>query len=164
MIPVTVVYHNVHSPRKVEEMARTVAGFGAERFVVSRALGSAAQEGVPKAQEICLEAGVELLFFQDLKDALEALSPDVTYMAEDAEHGGAKPLDFDAVVEEIEREREVCFVFGSARPGLTKRELELGDEAVYVGTERNVGEVGAAAILLHELRKRLNQRTRTTSR
>ncbi|WP_157665993.1 RecB-family nuclease [Methanopyrus sp. KOL6] len=156
MIPVTVVYHNVHSPRKVEEIARTVAGFGVKRFVISRALGSAAQEGVPKAQKICLEAGIELLFFRDLKEALEVLSPDVTYMAEDAEHGGAKPLDFDAVAEGI-REKEVCFVFGSARPGLTKQELELGDEAVYVGTERNVGEVGAVAILLHELRKRLNQ-------
>ncbi len=156
MIPVTVTYHNVHSPRKVEEMARTVTGLGARRLVITRALGSAAQEGIPAAHRLCLERGTELHVFQDLKEALETLEPDVTFMAEDKEHGGTEPLDFDEVTELIERGKDVWFVFGSARPGLSKRELKLGDRAVYIATEGNIGEIGAAAILLHELRKRLD--------
>ncbi|NPB01337.1 MAG: hypothetical protein GXO28_00315 [Methanopyri archaeon] len=156
-MPITVVYHNVHSPRKVEEMARTAVGFGAKRFVVSRALGSAAQEGVPAAQLACLEGDVDFMVFSDLKEALRVLEPDRVYMAEDAEHGGSRPFDPSEVADRLRDGEEVVFVFGSSRPGLSKRELELGDEAVYVGSEGNIGEVGALAIVLWSLSRELGE-------
>ncbi|RLF90639.1 hypothetical protein DRN46_03110 [Thermococci archaeon] len=145
-----VCLHNVHSGRKVEEIAKLSFSLGCDLLVISKPSGTAAQVGVPIASRIAFESEKSLLVTRDLEEAIEVLNPRKVYIGELPERGGRRKLDYEEVVSQLE-EGDVMFVVSGSPPGVSSRDQELG-EVVYL-IERDLGSIGAVAVFLYEILK-----------
>ncbi|MFP3297190.1 MAG: RecB-family nuclease, partial [Vulcanisaeta sp.] len=54
-------------------------GFGVRTIVVTKAVGSAAQQGIPEAFRLVMRVGASLIVLPDIRDAVELLKPDHIY-------------------------------------------------------------------------------------
>ena len=142
-----VVLHNVQSPNRVVEMAKIVYGLGFPNFIVTKAVGSAAQIGVPEAQKIALKHGYNFVFLRDLSDLLEVLEPKTVLMFT-PKIPESSPFEPEEVRRKAERGEKVALVFGGLEPGLTKRELELG-KPVHLMEEASSSVLASVAIALY---------------
>jgi SpoU rRNA methylase family enzyme len=148
-MPLFVTLHNVFSQIDVRNFTSTALALGCKTVVISRAHGAAAMSGVPEAQKIALKADSSLLFFRDLPDALEILAPDFTYLVL-SDRFASQQLDFAMVSEQI-HEKKVMIVFGGSSPGLTRKELDLGQSAYIRQTNTPLNAVAELAIALDRL-------------
>ncbi len=73
------VIHNPASVQKLLDAVRVSLGFGVRTIVVTKAVGTAAQQGIPEAFRLVLKSGVALVVLPDIKDAVELLRPDNIY-------------------------------------------------------------------------------------
>ena len=147
---VTVVLHNVFSVYRVLEMARLVYGLGFKTFIVTKASGAAAHEGVPQASRLAIKTNRNFFYLADLNDFIELFKPDKAYLfvpktyARDA-------FNFDEVIELLRDGKNIALVFGGGEPGLSRRDMEMG-EAVYIAhIKDDLGAVPLASIVLYEL-------------
>jgi len=147
-IEVLPLLHNVFSPQRLIESARTVYGLGYRVFIVTKASGSAAQVGVPEAQKLALKLGKSLIYLPDLPDAIEMLKPDHTILVVPKRFAKEPLTSFlkDAG-------GRILVVFGGSDPGLSRRELEMGLPVFVDGIEGEVGVVGLIAITLYLVRR-----------
>ena len=156
-VEVIPLLHNVYSQQRVVEVAKVVYGLGFKVFVVTKAIGSAAQAGVPEAQKLALKLDRAFIYLPDLPDAIEVLRPDKVLLVLPRKYA---PTPVSEAVKSASG--KVMVVFGGAEPGLTKRELELGIAVHPDGIEEDVGATGLAAISLYLLRTLVGaQRART---
>jgi SpoU rRNA methylase family enzyme len=97
--------------------------------------------------------GKNLLFVKDLPDAIELLNPDKIYTFI---HKPYAKNEFNAeeISEFIKKGLNVMLIFGGSKPGLSKKELEIGT-AVYLDVPSDIGSIGYAAIAIHEILKNL---------
>lgn len=144
---IVVVLHNVQSVQRVIETAKICYGLGYSTLVVSKAIGTAAQSGVPEANKIAMRLGKRLLCVPDIQDAIDLLKPSRVFLY--APKPYAKNLfDPKIIVEEANRGELVMIVFGGLEPGLSSRELLLG-ESFYLNLPGNIGSIGAMSIILY---------------
>ncbi len=74
------VIHNPASVQKLLDAVKVSLGFGLKTIVVTKAVGTAAQQGVPEAFRLVLRSGgATLIVLPDIKDAVELLHPDSVY-------------------------------------------------------------------------------------
>ncbi len=70
------VIHNPASVQKLLDAVKVSLGFGIKTIIVTKAVGTAAQQGVPEAFRLVLRSGATLIVLPDIKDAIELLHPD----------------------------------------------------------------------------------------
>ena len=76
-----VIVHNIYSSVKLMEAVDIYLEFPeVDILVVSKAVSSAAQSGVPEAEKKAYLRGRKVLYVPDLKDAVEVLSLDKLYL------------------------------------------------------------------------------------
>lgn len=159
MVTLIPVLHNVNSAQRLSEVARAVYGLGYGVFVVTKAVGSAAQVGVPEVHKLAYRLGKNLLVLSDLQDAVELLQPKKVFAVMPSKYGGR---DFEEAVREafgsLGPEDRVLLVFGGAEPGLSLRELKLGEPVSLEGIEEDIGAVAIAAIALYKARALLSEK------
>jgi len=143
--------HNVYSQQRVVEVAKAAYGLGYGVFVVTKASGSAAQAGVPEAQKLALKLDKAFIYLPDLPDAVEVLKPDSVLLVLTRKYA---PTPISEAVKNCTG--KVVVVFGGAEPGLSKKELELGQAVHPDGVVEDVGSTGLAAISLYILRTLLD--------
>ncbi|MHA2358293.1 MAG: RecB-family nuclease, partial [Candidatus Heimdallarchaeaceae archaeon] len=72
--------HNFASVNLCKEFAKIALGLGARDIIFSKAIGSAATSGVPIAQKMAHSQQANVLFLQEIQDAIEICSPDAVYL------------------------------------------------------------------------------------
>ena len=137
-----VVYHDVHSVAKLQEIARIVFAYeNVDLFVISRPQGTAAQTGVPEIHLAAAKKGKKILVVPDLKDAVDLLSPEHVFIIT---RKAEKTLDPKEV-----GENDMIVVAGT-EPDATKFDID-GLEARKIEPE-GMGDVGYMATALCILR------------
>ncbi len=147
------VLHNTSSSQRLTEVARAVYGLGFNSFIVTKAVGAAAQVGVPEAQKIAYKLGKNFMVLADLPEAIELLQPSKVFLVMPAKYGGGR-LE-DAVVQALKNLREnekMLLVFGGSEPGLSMRELKLGENVSPEGIEEDIGTTALVAITLYKVK------------
>jgi len=152
---ILVTLHNVHSVQKVIEMAKICFGLGFNTLIISKAIGTAAQSGIPEAQRIALKMGKRLIIVPDLQDAIELFKPNKTYLFAPYPYGKEK-FNPNEIIEKAKKNSLIMLVYGGLEPGLSSRELSLG-KSVYLEQSIDISSTGLAAITLYLLRKKLEQ-------
>ncbi len=143
-----VVIHNIHSVTRLIEAAKVTYGFNIKNLVISKAIGSAAQEGVPEVQKIALKLERNVFFLRDLDDVISSLNLNNAYIFVPRKYANKK-FNPKAVLEEI-KEHNVALVFGGSDPGFTKKDLEKGTP-VYLDLPGDIGSIGYLAVTLYTL-------------
>ncbi|MDK2790798.1 MAG: hypothetical protein PWP15_1307 [Methanothermococcus sp.] len=139
-----VVLHNAHSSKQVEEFAKTIFGMGMDTLIITKAIGSAAQNGVPIAQKIALKLNKNLMFFEDIDDAVEILKPENVILIGNKEICNEK-IDFSSI-----GDRDLVVFCGSSS-GFTKKELEKWSGRYVV--ENDIAAIGEVAIFLYMMQQ-----------
>ena len=135
------VIHNPASVQKLLDAVKVSLGFGVRTIVVTKAVGTAAQQGVPEAFRLVLKSGATLIVLPDIRDAVELLRPDSIYFL--STRG-------DPMSDEI-RGRTLMIVQASDQPFM-QGELSLGRQVKVVGRD-----VGSTALLTLALNRVLGQ-------
>lgn len=148
-MPLFPVLHNVFSQTVVRNFASTALALGCKTVAISRAHGAAAMSGVPAAQKVALKADGSLLFLRDLGDVIEILSPDVVYLAI-SDRFASQQLDFATISTQVS-EKKVVIVFGGSTPGLTRKELDMGQPVYVRQTNGPLNAVAELAIVLDRI-------------
>ncbi|WP_456472494.1 RecB-family nuclease [Methanocaldococcus sp.] len=137
-----VCLHNTFSAKQVEEFGRIAYGFDVNTVVITKATASAAQTGVPTLQKMAYKLKKNILFFEDLDDAIEVLRPEKVILIGNKNICSTK-LDFKEVGEND------LVVFSGVNTGFTQVELEKGLGRYIV--ENEIGALGNLAIFLYEM-------------
>ncbi|MFW9917327.1 MAG: RecB-family nuclease [Candidatus Thorarchaeota archaeon] len=148
-MPLFPILHDVFSQNLVRHFTSTALALGCKTVIISRAHGAGAMSGVPEAQKIALKADGSLLFFRDLSDALEIMAPDVVYLVI-SDRFAPQQLDFAMMAKQIS-EKKVAIVFGGSSPGLTRKELDMGQPVYVRRTNSPLNAVAELAIVLDRI-------------
>ncbi len=142
---------NVYSTQKMREMTQLIIGFNLKTIIIAKAVGSAAQSGIPDVNKMVIKNQKNLIVLQDLPDVLEILKPSKILLFVPKPHG-KKKFDPIEIASSLKTKEKVLLVFGGSTPGLSKKELDLG-ESVYLDVEGDLGTIGTAAIVIHEIHR-----------
>jgi SpoU rRNA methylase family enzyme len=134
-------FHNSNSRRAVKYFADTCIGLSCKNIVYSKITAAAASIGIPDAQKTVFSAGGSLLFFADIQDIIETLGPQKVYLLVSRRYGQI-PAPYGNITENLESGNVLVAVGGSS-PGLTRKELDLG-ECIYV--EEIVSDINPIAL------------------
>jgi SpoU rRNA methylase family enzyme len=147
--------HNFSSINLCKEFTKIALGLGARDIIFSKAVGTAATTGVPIAQKMAHSNQANVLYLQEIKDAIELCSPDEIFLF--IKNPFAKE-NFDpvSIAKSYMAGKTVLLVFGGLDPGLTKQELDLG-KPVYFGEMNEIGCLGEIAITLYLLRQEVKK-------
>ena len=143
-----VVIHNVYSVTRLIEAAKMVYGFNINDFVVSRAIGAAAQEGVPEVSKLALKKGRNVIFLKDIDDLLDSIKLGAIFLFVPKQYAKQKFDPYEVL--KLLEEHNVALIFGGAEPGLSKRDLEKGTP-VYIDVPEDIGTLGTMAIALYNV-------------
>ena len=144
-----VVLHNVHSASKTVETAQVVYGLGFSNFVVSKAEGSAAQDGVPAANRLAMKMKCNFMVLPDLKDVLEVLKIEHPLMITSPVLVKER-LDFAGLSERMKSGERVAVILSGSNNSFSRKEMDLG-ECRSLEARVDVGPSGTAAIVLYTL-------------
>jgi len=148
-----VVFHNSNSRRAVKYFADTCIGLSCKNIVYSKITAAAASIGIPDAQKTVFSAGGNLLFFADIQDIIETLSPHKIYLLV-ARRYGQLPVPYNRITKDLKNGKVLVAVGGSS-PGLTRKELDLG-ECIYVEEiNTDINPIALTALFLSGLIKEL---------
>lgn len=155
---IIIVLHNVHSVYRLVEMAKLCDIFDINLFVVSRAIGSAAQQGIPEVSKLIFRSNRTLLIVNDLKEAINLLKPSRVYLLSVRPYAQT-PLDISILLKQLSQE-DIMIVFSGIDSGFSKNELVLG-EPVFLEflVNEDPGPIAAAAIILYEIKRRIGINT-----
>lgn len=134
-------FHNSHNQKSVRLFANTCTGLSCRNVIFSKITAAAASIGVPDAQKIVLSTGGNLLFFADVEDIVETLKPQRIYLLVPRKYG-KNPIPYIQIVDELKTEK-VLVVVGGTSPGLTRKEMDLG-ECVFA--DEVVSEINPIAL------------------
>lgn len=145
-----IVLHNVHSVAKVIDTAQVVYGLDFANFVISRAEGSAAQNGVPDANKLAMKMIKNFIVLPGIQDVLELLEVEKPLMI-------ASPvltkerLDLDTLKQKVNAGEKTVIILSGSNSSFSRKEMDLG-ECVSIDARVDIGPAGTAAIILHALR------------
>ncbi|MFX1285471.1 MAG: RecB-family nuclease [Promethearchaeota archaeon] len=144
-------FHNSHSRKAVKFFADTCVGLSCQNVIFSKITASAASIGIPDAQKSVLNAGGNLLFFSDVEDILETLNPSKIYLLVSRKYG-EKPIPFNEIVTDL-KVGKVLVVVGGTSPGLTRKELDLGQCIFSDEVILDINPIALTALFLYGLSK-----------
>ena len=144
-----VVLFNVQSSQKIKEIAQLLIGFNLKSIIIARALGSAAQDGVPEANKLAIKNNMNLMYLRDLPDVIDVIKPDKIYVFAPKPYGKNK-FNPDEIVQNLKNNEKILLIFGGSAPGLSKRELDMGIPT-FIDTPKDVGTSGTIAIVLYQI-------------
>ncbi|NHI92705.1 MAG: hypothetical protein EAX96_09410 [Candidatus Lokiarchaeota archaeon] len=147
-----VVLYNVHSSQKIKEITKLLIGFDLNSIIIARALGSAAQEGVPDANKLAIKNDKNILYLKDLPDVMDIIKPSKVYVFAPKPYG-KNEFNPSEIIQELKNNEKILLIFGGSAPGLSKRELDMGIPT-YINTPKDVGTTGTIAIALYEIYSR----------
>ena len=137
-----IVYHNVHSQVKLEEFAKVALAFQPKVLVISRAIGTAAQGGIPSVSRLAFEKKSKLLIVKEIEEAIELLRPNNIFIfSDEAEE------EFSGEISEND-----MLIFFGAFP--IEKEKTLG-KLVKISPE-GISEIGKLAIALERIKYRVS--------
>jgi len=139
-VEIVVAVYNINSASRMLEFARVCYGFGVRRLVLIKVFGAAAQQ-IGDLFKLAFKMGGEVLVFNTINDAVEALRPDAIYAL-------GKP-DRDTRPIERARGRVMLLVHGTDL-SFSPRELPPGALLCHA-VQRDIGSVGQLAIALYKL-------------
>ncbi|MHA1222636.1 MAG: RecB-family nuclease [Candidatus Heimdallarchaeaceae archaeon] len=142
--------HNTGSVNQCRDFAKIALGLGARDIIFSKAVGSAATAGIPAAQKMAFSTGANILYLQEIKDAIELCSPDEVYLFIRRPFSD-KEFDAKKIAEQYLQGKTILLIFGGSEPGITKKELELGIP-VYFSKINEIGCLGEITLALYLLR------------
>ncbi|MFX1511127.1 MAG: RecB-family nuclease [Promethearchaeota archaeon] len=149
------VLHNVSSAQRVREFAQLALGMECTCCIISQAKGAAATTGVPAAVKFLTKEGkTGLVYLETLVDALEILQPVKVVLLISKKF--AKTRFDSSLVIEYAKTGKVLLVVGGTSPGLTRRELDMGDVSYIIGSNYDIGPIAQMAIALFAIEKQLN--------
>ena len=148
-----VVLYNVHSSQKIKEITQIIVGFDLKNIIIARALGSAAQDGVPDANKFAIKHDKNLMYLRDLPDVIEVIKPDKIYVFAPRPYG-KNPFNADEIVQGLKNEEKILLVFGGSGPGLSKRELDLGI-STHLDVPHDIGSLGTISVVLYQLHSKM---------
>uniref|UniRef100_A9A8T1 SpoU rRNA methylase family enzyme n=1 Tax=Methanococcus maripaludis (strain C6 / ATCC BAA-1332) TaxID=444158 RepID=A9A8T1_METM6 len=137
-----IALHNTFSSKQIEEFTKTVFGMGIDSVIFTRATGSAAQNGIPIAQKMAIKSNKNLMFLEDIDDAIEILNPERVILITESGIASEK-IDFKSI-----GERDLI-IFSGNSSGFSKKELEKG-KGMHI-LENNIGAIGEVAIFLYKM-------------
>ncbi|MEM2304915.1 MAG: RecB-family nuclease, partial [Candidatus Methanomethylicia archaeon] len=97
---IIIALHNVHSVYKIVEIAKLCDVFNVDLLVISRAVGSAAQQGISEASKLIFKSNKILLVVNDLKEAIDLIKPFKVYLLSAKPYAQA-PLDINNLLKEL---------------------------------------------------------------
>ncbi len=148
------VLHNVSSAQRVREFAQLTLGMNCPCCVISQAKGAAATTGVPAAVKMLTREGkTSLLYLENLKDASEILQPSKIILLISKKFAKTK-FEPQLVIEEA-KTGKVLLVVGGTSPGLTRRELDMGDVSYIVDSKYEIGPIAQMGIALHAIKSQI---------
>ncbi len=152
---IIVQLHNFSSINHCREFVKIALNLGARDIILSKATGTAATTGVPIAQKLAHSQQANLLYLQDIDDAIELVHPDEIYLFI------KRPFSKEVFnVQEIVRSYNdgaiILLIFGGSEPGLTKQELEKG-KSVYFDKLNELGCLGEITLSLYLLRSQIEE-------
>jgi len=145
------VLHNSHSRKAVKLFADTCVGLSCRNVIFSKITASAASIGIPDAQKSVLSVGGNLLFFTNVEDILEALKPHKIYLLVSRKYG-EKPIPFKEITTDL-KDGKVLVVVGGTSPGLTRKELDLGQCIFADEVSSDINPIALTALFLSGLSK-----------
>lgn len=144
-----IVLHNVHSVAKVIDTAQVVYGLDFHNFVISRAEGSAAQNGVPDANKLAMKMKKNFIVLPDLPDVFELLEVDKPLMITSPVLTKER-LDLENLRIRAKGGEKVVIMLSGSNSSFSRKEMDLG-ECVSLDARVDIGPAGTAAIILHAL-------------
>ncbi|MCE7736811.1 MAG: hypothetical protein GPJ54_18150 [Candidatus Heimdallarchaeota archaeon] len=135
-----IVFHNVVSPKGCTDFVKIAAGMGFKTLIITNAQGSAAQRGLPAAQKLALKNNVNFMSLLDIDDVKELFQPEMVIVV------APPPYGEQNLTEEFLngiKEKRYVIVFGGNDPGLSRKDLEKGEEIVQIPA----GDLGSIGIL-----------------
>ena len=145
-----IVLHNVHSVAKVIDTAQVVYGLDFHNFVISRAEGSAAQNGVPDANKLAMKMKKNFIVLPDLHDVLELLEVERPIMITSPVLTKER-LDMNALRKKVVSGEKTIIVLSGSNSSFSRKEMDMGD-CFGLDARVDIGPAGTAAILLHALK------------
>lgn len=145
-----IVLHNVHSVSKVVDTAQVVYGLDFQNYIVSRAEGSAAQNGVPDANKLAMKMKKNFIVMPDITDVLEFLEVDRPILV-------ASPvltkerLDLSDLKRRVVAGEKTVIVLSGSTSSFSRKEMDMG-ECVSLNARVDIGPAGTAAIILHAIK------------
>ena len=152
-----IVVHNVYSVQKVISVAKIVYRLGFKNLVISKAMGAAAQEGLPEVQKLALKYGGRLFILSDIKDIKE-LFPNAKIKLIVPSRFTQKIFNPKEIIKNASS-GQVFIIVSGAEPGLSKREIEVGEAITLENVEEEIGAEGFISIILYLLKKELREGT-----
>ena len=151
---IIVQLHNFSSINHCREFVKIALNLGARDLVLSKATGTAATTGVPIAQKLAHSKKANLLFLQDIDDAIELCKPDEIFLFI------KKPFSKEifkpeAMAKSYQEGKNILLIFGGSDPGLTKQELDKGT-SIYFDKTNELGCLGEITLALYLLREQLD--------
>ncbi|MDH5401412.1 MAG: RecB-family nuclease [Candidatus Heimdallarchaeota archaeon] len=135
-----VVFHNVTGASRCSEFVKIASGMGYKTLIITNAQGSAAQKGLPTAQRLALQNGLNFMTLGNITDVKELFQPDMILLVVPPPYGSENLTS--ETLKELEGKRWIV-VFGGNDPGLSKKDLELGDKVLQVPA----GDLGSIGML-----------------
>jgi SpoU rRNA methylase family enzyme len=147
--------HNFNSIAHCKEFAKIALGLGARDIILSKAVGSASTTGVPIVQKLAYSYQANLLYLQNIEDAIDLCKPDEIYLF--IKNPFAKELfEPEKISFEYTQGKTILLIFGGAEPGLTKQELDLG-MPIYFDKLNEIGCLGEVTLALYLIRKEIEK-------
>lgn len=135
-----IVFHNVVSPKGCTDFVKIAAGMGFKTLIITNAQGSAAQRGLPAAQKLALKNNVNFMSLLDIDDVKELFQPEMVVVVAPPPYGEQNLTE--EFLNNI-KDKRYAVVFGGNDPGLSRKDLEKGDEIVQIPA----GDLGSIGIL-----------------
>ena len=145
--------HNSHSRNSVKLFADTVMNFSSlcKNVIFSKISASAASIGIPDAQKTILNHGGSLFFFSEVTDIIDTLQPHKIYLLVPRKFG-KEAIPFERIYHEVQKEK-ILVILGGSSPGLTRKELDMGECIFLEEVTSNLNPVSLTSIFLYGLSK-----------
>jgi SpoU rRNA methylase family enzyme len=149
-----VCVNNISSPQRLIDTAKVMLSYTGEELkalVVTKASGLAAQAGLSEASRMLYRVGKPLIILPSLKDALELLKPDRTFIYWPGEMNNYLG---SLTISGSER---VMLVFSGQDDGPSRSEIALGQPFNFEGFTNYLPPPAALSLSLKELRELIKQ-------
>jgi len=145
--------HNFSSINLCRDFTKIALGLGARDIIFTKAVGTGATSGVPVAQKMAHNKQANVLYLQDIADAIEICSPNEIYLFI------KQPFSKDnfnpkKISDSYTAGKTILLIFGGSDPGLTKKELDNGIP-VYFDKISDIGCLGELTLSLYLIRQEI---------
>ncbi len=147
---IIVVLYETSSVQRLVDAAKITYGLGFKNFVVIKAYGVAAQNGIPEATKIALKRGKNFHVLSKIDDLVEILGVDnLIFISSDY----GEKIDENSIGKLGLCEKKTAIIIGGSETAITRQDIAKGI-AVYPSiAETVIGPLGELALILFMAKK-----------